>query len=339
MLFYIKTNAIVWCFLFSNAISFSQSADSLSFFSPSPDFNKQRLTLAATAAGLSYTGLSIALYQTWYKDFDQEGFHFFNDWNEWRNVDKAGHVYSAHAQALMSYKAAKWTGMEESQAIWSGVLIGALAQTTIEVMDGYSSKWGFSLSDFGANALGLALFAGQQSVWREQRIVLKVSSSSKDYTQVRLEPFNIDGINQPIKDFENTIINEQVRRLYGSSGLERFLKDYNAQTIWMSANVNAFFPQAPTPDWLNLSFGYGAENLLGGFDNQWTANGNIYNVDLGLHPRHSQYFLSPDIDLTRIKVKKPFWKTVLSVLNILKIPMPTLEYNSTGQFVWHWLFL
>lgn len=320
MYFYIKTNAILVLFLFLNGISFSQNADSLSFFTPSHDFNTQRFTLAATAAGISYTGFSIALYNTWYKEFDRESFHFFNDWNEWHNVDKAGHVYSAHMQALLSYKAAKWTGLDEKKAIWSGVLMGGLAQSTIEVMDGFSSKWGFSLTDFGANALGLALFAGQQSVWQEQRLLLKVSSYAKDYSDISVIS------NIPDKE---SYINRIVSDLYGDRWGEKYLKDYNAQTIWLSGNVNAFFPASKLPDWFNISVGYGAENLFGGFSND----------PMIVDQRYSQYFLSPDLDLSRIKVKKPFWKTVLSVLNIFKLPMPTLEYTSTGQLVWHWLFL
>jgi len=94
--------------------SHSQDVDSLSFFSPAQEFKPKRFRLAAGAVGATYTGFSIALYNTWYKKFDQSEFHFFNDWNEWNNVDKAGHIYTAHAQALLTYKAAKWTGIDES---------------------------------------------------------------------------------------------------------------------------------------------------------------------------------------------------------------------------------
>lgn len=319
----IKTNAIIVFFLFLESVCFSQKVDSLSFFSPSPEFNTQRFRLAAGAIGATYTGFSIALYNTWYKNFDQSSFHLFNDWGEWNNIDKVGHIYSAHVQALLSYKAAKWTGINDSKAIWTGVLLGGIGQTTIEVLDGFSSKWGFSISDFGANAFGLGLFAGQQAIWKEQRITLKVSSYPKDYSHINISPVAGNG---------NPDIRDVVSSLYGDRWGERYLKDYNAQTIWASANVKSFFPSSNIPEWANVSIGYGSENLFGGFSND-RSDVSISN------PRYKQFFLSPDIDLTRIKVKKPFWKTVLSVLNIFKLPMPTLEYNSTGRFVWHWLFL
>lgn len=327
MLFYIKTNAISIYFLFLSSVCFGQNPDSLSFFAPAQQFNKQRFNLAAGSIGATYTGLSLALYHTWYKDFDQDRFHFFNDWREWRNVDKLGHIYSAHAQALLGYKAAKWTGMSESKSIWSGVVLGGLAQTTIELMDGFSSKWGFSVSDFGANMAGLALFAGQQTTWKEQRFVLKMSSYPKDYSV-----FLVD-------KFERDVVGDRVARIYGESRWEKLLKDYNAQTIWLSGNIRSFIPESAIPKWLNVSIGYGAENIFGGFSNEWQIDDIVYSVDALDHQRYSQFFLSPDIDLTRIKVKKPFWKTVLSVLNIFKLPMPTIEYNTTGQLVWHWLFL
>ena len=57
------------------------------------------------------------------------------------------------------------------------------------------------------------------------------------------------------------------------------------------------------------------------------------------YPRTRQWYLSPDIDFRKIKTKSPFLKTVFSVLNIFKIPAPALEYNTTGRWRWHWLFL
>jgi hypothetical protein len=47
--------------------------------------------------------------------------------------------------------------------------------------------------------------------------------------------------------------------------------------------------------------------------------------------RISQYYLSLDIDLSRIKTKSHLLKTIFDVLNVIKIPFPTLELNSQGQ--------
>ena len=45
----------------------------------------------------------------------------------------------------------------------------------IEVMDGFSTHWGFSKGDMLANIIGTGLFAAQQKWWGEQRMSLKFS--------------------------------------------------------------------------------------------------------------------------------------------------------------------
>ena len=119
---------------------------------------------------------SVGLYNSWYKKHNTGSFHLFNDWNEWKHMDKFGHVYTAYFQSVLCYKGAKWTGLSNKKSMLTGMLCGGLFQTTIEIMDGFSDKWGFSFPDFGANMLGLGIFAAQQHWWNEQRIYLKVSS-------------------------------------------------------------------------------------------------------------------------------------------------------------------
>jgi hypothetical protein len=43
---------------------------------------------------------------------------------------------------------------------------------------------------------------------------------------------------------------------------------------------------------------------------------------------YRRYFLSFDIDLSKIPVKKPWLKMLLGNFNFLKIPLPTFEFNS-----------
>jgi len=73
------------------------------------DFSKRKKVF--WTAGISgYTAMATGLYFAWYDKQDQSGFHFFNDWNEWQNVDKAGHVYSAYVQSGLIYDLSKWAG-------------------------------------------------------------------------------------------------------------------------------------------------------------------------------------------------------------------------------------
>jgi len=306
------------------------SLDTLSFFEPSPVFHQSRFYKALAFSTTTYTAFSIGLYNAWYKKFDQEAFHFFDDWNEWQNIDKYGHVYTSYFQGVLCYKGAKWTGLSENQSILTGIVCGTLFQSTIEVMDGFSSKWGFSLSDFAANNVGLATFALQQKYWHEQRISLKVSSAPIQYSKESIP--SSDGL-------AFSSLDNRVDDLFGSNYFERALKDYNAQTLWLSVNVDAFLPKGNSwPDWLNLAVGYSGESMFGGFENVWTEENAEFVLGLE-NDRYKQFMLGFDFDLTRIDVDNHFLKSLFSIFNIFKYPAPAIEYNTRGEWRFHLLFL
>nr|MBA2745208.1 DUF2279 domain-containing protein [Flavisolibacter sp.] len=80
--------------------------------------------------------------------------------------------------------------------------------------------------------------------------------------------------------------------------------------------------------WLNLAIGYGAEGMFGGYENiGFDKNGNL-NFDRRDIPRTRQWYLSPDIDLTRIKTNSKFLRSAFYVLNMVKIPAPALELSN-----------
>jgi len=327
----LRSNAIIGLFLFLTFNSFCQNKDNLSFFTPAEKLDNKRLQVVVGTAAFSYTGLSIALYHAWYRKYPSSSFHFFNDWGEWNNVDKAGHIFSSHMQASLLYKSAKWTGLNESKSIlWASVLSG-VSMTTVELMDAFSNQWGFSVYDSGANLMGIGLFVTQQIAWREQRIVMKVSGWPNDYNGM----YSKSQINS-ISKLDFVARNEN---LYGSHLAEQVLKDYNSQTIWLSANLKSFFPQSPFPSWLNIAAGYGAENMLGGYYNKWSTSDQQITINPEVFPRYQQYYLALDVDFSRIKTQSPFLKTVLSVLNVLKAPTPAIELNSLGEVQFHLIFL
>ena len=230
------------------------------FFTPSDTLSKGRLWGSLGTTALAYTGTVIGLNEIWYKGFERSPFHTFNDWNEWENMDKAGHVFSAYMFTSFSYQVGKWTGLKKKGALWLGCTLGTVFQTTIEILDAYSEKWGFSIYDVAANTTGVLIFAGQEMLWDEQRIMLKVSNRFPKYDNNPLS--SIDGSSE-------SSAAERATELFGSAPTTQFIKDYNGQTIWLSINPYSFFPDSKLPKWLNFSFGYGAENLYGGFANGW----------------------------------------------------------------------
>lgn len=309
-----------------------QEPAKLAFLSPADTFHKGRFWAAAGAGTLIYGGFAYGLYQSWYRNYDLTGFHTFNDLLEWQQMDKAGHLFTTHFEANLLYCGARWAGVPPKTAAWTAAGSALWLQTTIEVMDGFSAKWGFSWSDMAFNVAGAGLFVGQEYLWGEQRILLKVSSElGKTYPDAPLS--NADGTH-------TTTVARRASALYGSSFGEQFIKDYNAQTIWASVNIRAFAgSRSKWPAWLNLAFGYGAENMFGGFENSWSdpESGARFSLSPEAFPRYRQYYLSLDIDLSRIKTRSSVLKTLFRCINYVKIPAPALELNGLGELKGHWL--
>jgi len=297
------------------------------FFTPADTFNQTRFNYSLGFAATTYTAFSIGLYNTWYRQYPQESFHFFNDWEEWNQMDKAGHLYTSYFQGVLCYKGANWMGMEKKNAILTGIICGTLFQSTIEVMDGFSSEWGFSVPDIGANILGTTAFALQQQYWNGQRIQIKMNSLPYSYPNISIEG---------AKGTEMTL-NDRANDLFGRSFAERFLKDYNRQVIWASVNIHSFFPETKLPKWLNIALGYGAENLYGGNENNWSKDGEAFILNEESYPRYSQFYLGLDVDFTKIKTNNQFVKSILSVFNIFKAPSPAIEVNTLGEIKFHLL--
>jgi uncharacterized protein YfiM (DUF2279 family) len=252
-------------------------------------------TLAASGAILLGTiGL---LNQAWYTQYDRTAFHTFDDSGEWLQMDKAGHFFSAYTMGRWGHRALDHCGSSERQSVLLGGSLGLIFLSGVEVLDGTSSGWGFSWSDMAANTLGAGLFMGQQALWDEQRITAKFSARTTAFAAQRPDQL-------------------------GASLGERILKDYNGQTIWLSANIHAFGGHRPIPDWLNVAVGYGAEDMLSAFPS-------------GGDKRFRQFYLAPDIDLTRIKSDSKVVRTILFVLNGIKVPLPGMEVRSSGRVLLH----
>ena len=301
-----KTNIYLTVFLFTTSFLFAQNTFD-SFFKPSDSLNKKRLNTTIISETIIGTATLVGLNQLWYADYPKSDFHFINDNAEWLQMDKAGHVFSAYHLGSFGANALKWSGCDRKSQLLYGATLGLAFLTTVEVFDGYSSEWGASLGDVAANVSGTALFVSQELLWKEQRIVPKFSFHTTPYASAR-------------------------PNVLGSSVSEQILKDYNGQTYWLSANIHSFFKQSKLPKWLNVAVGYGAEGMITG--NEGLAN----TVFLPESERYRQFYLSFDVDLTKIKTKSNFIKTLFLVFNAIKIPAPAIEIKGDGGMQWHYLY-
>lgn len=269
---------------------------------------KSRTWLITGANLMGYGGVMTALAAAWYDNYTKTKLHSFDDSREWLQMDKVGHFYGTWIESRANNELWKWTGMERKKRIWISGLTSFAFQTTIEYLDGRSAKWGWSWADFGANILGSGTFIAQELVWDEQRIKLKWSFHRKSYS--------------------DAMLNQRSYDLFGKSTPERILKDYNGQTYWASINLPSIFPKTNLPPWLAVAVGYGAEGMFGGTENiAKDATGNIIfnRTDI---KRYRQWYLSPDVDFTKIKTNKKGLRFLFTVLSAFKFPAPSLELSN-----------
>lgn len=259
---------------------------------------KKRVVLVSGSNLAAYAGGISFLRYIWYRDHERVPFHFYNDSKGYLQVDKAGHLFSTYHIARISYNSYRWAGLNKTGSILLGSATGMLFLTPIEIFDGMYEGWGFSWSDIIANTSGMLFFASQQAIFDKQVATLKISYSGSIYP-------------------------EYYSRL-GTSFADKLMNDYNGHTIWVSTNIKSVIKKDFIPDWLNFAIGYGAEGLLGEFENPEYYKGK----KLPEFARYRQYFFSLDIDLSEIKTRKPWLKSILKAANLIKVPFPAIEFSN-----------
>jgi uncharacterized protein YfiM (DUF2279 family) len=288
--------------LYSFATTVAQNSSS--FWIKSDTLNKPRRNAVVLSESILGAGTLIALDRLWYADYPRSSFHFTNDNNQWKQMDKMGHMMTSYYVGKIGMELLDWSGVQRRDQLLYGATLGFTFLSAVEILDGFSSQWGASWGDIASNAAGTGLLVGQELLWEEQRITMKYSFHQTSYAKLR----------------PNTL---------GENFLQQALKDYNGQTYWLSANIWSFNKEGKFPKWLNIAFGYGAEGMLYGED--------LPTNTLQQNP-YRQFYLSFDVDLTKIKTKSKFLKSLFSVINFIKIPAPTLEFRSKGGIKFHYLY-
>ncbi|MCF6297211.1 MAG: YfiM family protein [Flavobacteriaceae bacterium] len=242
-------------FLFFGLSSLLCAQTKISFFQKSDTLNKNKrkaiILTESIGAGLTFIGLN----QLWYADYPKSKFRFYNDNDQWLQMDKVGHTFSSYYIGKMGMDALNWAGDSKKNQRIYGATLGFAFLAVIEVFDGFSKEWGFSMGDFAANAAGTSLLIGQELLWNEQRIIMKYS-------------------------FHTTGYPDKWKGKLGDNISQQVLKDYNGQTYWLSVNVWSFFKDSNFPKWLNLAFGYGIEGFDGTENNKYRQFYSSIDIDL-----------------------------------------------------------
>jgi uncharacterized protein YfiM (DUF2279 family) len=271
--------------------------------------NQEREAKRKKALNYTYSGVylasTIGFYQLWYKNYERSSFHYFNDGNQWLQMDKAGHTFSSFTLTKYSAETFNWAGYSQRNSTLYASAFSFTFLTTIELMDAHSKKWGFSWGDVIANSSGISLFLLQDLLLQKQAVLLKYSYQPSKYRELR-------------------------PNVLGDNELQAMFKDYNAQTYWASININELIPQVK-PKWVNLAFGYSGKGMV-------NASGAYLRSDGTLIQPHRQYFLSLDVHLEKIETNKKWLKTALGILNCVKVPFPTVELSTKQQPEFHWMY-
>jgi hypothetical protein len=274
-----------------------------SFFRNDTVLNLKRKRMVTGMAVGGYLVAAAYIGGVWYGNEELTRFHFFDDWNEWQQFDKTGHLLGGYHASKWMIDLYKWSGMEKRKAILIGGTAGFLGMASIEVFDGFAQQWGASWSDLGADLVGSALAMGNQALWNENRIQLKISYLKSPYADV-----------------------DSLSYLFGGNPLEWLLKDYNGHAFWVSVRMHSFLPEGKFkriyPRWLNLAVGYGGEGMIGGY-------GRDNPADIRAR-EFRQYYVGLDIDLSNIKTRSGFLNSVFSFVNFLRIPAPALQFDRNG---------
>ena len=250
-------------------------------------------TLSASAIG-SIVGLN----QVWYKQYQTVPFHGFNDSRNWMQMDKCGHGYTAFMLTKEINCLHAWASSKP--APWVGAIYAFSYLSALEVMDGYSSGWGFSGADMVANGVGVLMAYSQDRYFKNQVYLPKFSFSRSDYASLR-------------------------PAILGSTFGEQVLKDYNGQTYWLSIPLYQIVSLPKSLRFICLSFGYGCDAKLVGDVNLWNG-----------YQARRQFYFSLDLDYSRVFPRHPKLSNVLSHLNFIKLPFPSLEF-SADKTRFHWI--
>lgn len=191
------------------------------------------------------------LNQLWYSGYERTGFHWHNDWPNWKQQDKLGHLVTAWHIARVFGAYGTWTGLSPKQAGWYGFGVSALFQTQIEVLDGFSEAWGASWGDLLFNTVGGALGGLQTADPRWEAVTIKYSYHRS-----------------PFEDpTENYIGNA--------------LKDYDGISYWLVVRPHELGATG-WPQWLGLSLGHSADGLAEALPTAASPHQRVWFVGLDL---------------------------------------------------------
>jgi len=250
--------------------------------------------IVGSAVAATVIGLHINQSNAWWSG-QRRSFHFVEDWQSALQVDKLGHTFGSYIMSYAFSESLIASGFSWDDATIYGASLGLLYQTYVETEDGFARDWGFSPTDWYADAFGAMFFVAQHYIPFLQNITPKWQFVPSEWTGKPI-------INRP----------------------RTFIDDYNSSTFWWSFDVYNMLPKESKkywPPWLSVAVGYGGDAIDAVVDPTQPPD------QLGLR----RYIVGLDLNLVRLLPEGPsFWNWFRQTLNCIKLPMPSVEFSKTG---------
>ena len=252
------------------------------------------LTLAAY--GAAYW---LVFSKGWWDDEDSH-FHFENDFDYALNLDKLGHFAAGVALGEGFYEGYRWAGATEFQSYLFAGLSAMMTHIAIDVKDGYSPEWGFSIFDVLSGTLGGFLPMAERYVPLFKYVDLKWSywiNSRAYYDQGKYDGKNHSCV---------------------------FTDDYVNQTFWASFKIYRLLPagaRAYYPSWLAIAAGLSIDE--GVFIKHYEGT------------PHREVYIALDYDLEAFRPQSRLARTLIKWLNYFKLPAPAVQVYPE----FHWFLL
>lgn len=255
-------------------------------------------TLGIVAASLAPAAvLGIAIGQNYYdfwRNSNKVPFYFSNDPPYAMHADKLGHAMYSYICADVVKLCYSEAGVDRKTSAWLGFASSFLAQTMVEIGDGFHGNepyYGFSPGDEFGDIIGASF------------------SLAKEYV-----PY--------LKRFDYKI-GVWPSQAYHEGAFRGLLDDDESQFFWLSMDVHDYIGGA-YPAWLRPAIGYGVENL--------TSSAFLPSRQ-GLTPK-SLVYLGLDLDLRQLPIEGDTWRIIAEILSHYRIPLPALQVTPIVKWHW-----
>lgn len=272
---------------------------------PEVEDSTQGVSIPKTVAVGSFVAASYAaayffVFQKGWWGEQGRDFHFEFDFEYAKNLDKLGHFASGVAMGELFYQGYHWAGFSESTSYLMAGSSAFLTHVAIDIKDGFSPQWGFSIFDVMSGTLGGFYPMAKRYVPIFKYFDLKMSYWVNSHAY------------------------------YNSSDTGVATDDYVNQTYWCSFKIYRMLPYAARryyPEWLAFAVGLSIDD--GVYEINPETHRHMYHYkDVGKY----EVYLALDYDFEAFRPHQLWARNLVKALNYFKFPAPTLQVYPEVKF-------